>query len=579
MTFRWKIFLAYMCVLGSFLSVYYVWTGRWIRTTYVEGVRQQLLREAELVESLLRTGSPEIDQQVDDLVSEGHRLTVIDEDGTVIGDSEFSSSALEGLDNHGRRPEVLEAKAKGVGSRLRFSQSVGEELLYVAVRATAEGPYIRVSTRVAGLQKATSDLRWTLAKRTVFLIGLGFPITFLLARYLSRTLDHLETAANKIAGGDFDVSIRAGGKDDVSRLGRAMQTMAHQLRDQVHTIESDRGHLQAVLDSMLEGVMVTDAESRITGSNPALLKIFGLREDPVGESLLAVLRNIEIQQQISNVRELTMGAERELQVGNLILFARSAPVRKGFEVAEVVTVFTDVTELRRLERARRDFIGNVSHELRTPLTSIAGYTEALIEGKGLDDMQAGFLRKIERNSAQLQEIVDALLELARIEQGDVGPNSEEIDFPRLFSEIRGDLSAGLVGKPVKLEFSERIPSATIRAPEVYLKRVLLNLLDNSLKYTEEGLVRVTVDLQSEEVLIAVSDSGTGIPEQDLDRVFERFYRGAQAVSERVAGSGMGLAITKHMVEVMGGRIWMESQLKKGTTVFFTIPKRGSNHNE
>lgn len=579
MTFRWKIFLAYVCVLGSFLSVYYVWTERWLHTSYIEGVRQQLLREAELVESLLRVDSPDIDQQVDDSASEGHRLTVIDEDGTVIGDSAFSDAGLEGLDNHGRRPEVLEAKAKGVGSRLRFSQSVGEELLYVAVREAVEGPYIRVSTSVEGLEQVTSDFRWTLAKRTIFLIGLGFPVTFLLARYLSRTLDHLETAANKIAGGDFDVWIRAGGKDDVSRLGRAMQTMAHQLRDQVHTIESDRGHLQAVLDSMLEGVMVTDAEGRISGSNPAFLEIFGLREDPIGEPLLAVLRNIEIQQQISNVRKLTTSAEKELQVENLVLFARSAPVRKGSEVTEVVTVFTDVTELRRLERARRDFIGNVSHELRTPLTSISGYTEALIEGKGLGDMQVGFLRKIERNSAQLQEIVDALLELARIEQEHVGPNSEEIDFPRLFSEIRGDLLAGLVDRPVKLEFPERIPSTIIRAPEVYLKRVLLNLLDNSLKYTEKGFIKVAVDLQSEEVLIAVSDSGAGIPDHDLERVFERFYRGTQAVSERIAGSGMGLAITKHMVEVMGGRIWMESQLKKGTTVFFTIPKRGSNANE
>jgi len=579
MTFRWKIFLGYVCVLGSFLSVYYVWTERWLQTTYIEGVRQQLLREAELVESLLRMNSPDIDQQVDDSASDGHRLTVIHEDGTVIGDSEFSNIGLEALDNHGHRPEVLEAKVKGVGSSLRFSQSVGEELLYVAVREATEGPYIRVSTSVAGLRKATSDLRWTLAKRTIFLIGLGFPITFLLARYLSRTLDHLETAANKIAEGEFDLWIRAGGKDEFSRLGRAMQTMAHQLRDQVHTIESDRGHLQAILDSMLEGVMVTDAEGRITSSNPSFLKIFGLKENPAGEPLLAVLRNIEIHQQISNVRELRTGMEKELQVENLILFARSAPVRKGAEVTEVVTVFTDVTELRRLERARRDFIGNVSHELRTPLTSISGYTEALVEGQGLDDMQIGFLRKIERNSTQLQEIVDALLELARIEQDHVDPKNEQIDLPRLFSEIRGDLSARLVDRKVELEFPERIPPTTISAPEVYLKRVFLNLLDNSLKYTEEGSIKVAVELQSEEVLIAVSDSGAGIPDHDLERVFERFYRGTQAVSDRIAGSGMGLAITKHMVEVMGGRIWMESQLKKGTTVFFTIPQISSDANE
>lgn len=579
MTFRWKIFLGYVCVLGSFLSVYYVWTERWLQTTYIEGVRQQLLREAELVESLLRMNSPDIDQQVDDSASDGHRLTVIHEDGTVMGDSEFSNIGLEALDNHGHRPEVLEAKVKGVGSSLRFSQSVGEELLYVAVREATEGPYIRVSTSVAGLRKATSDLRWTLAKRTIFLIGLGFPITFLLARYLSRTLDHLETAANKIAEGEFDLWIRAGGKDEFSRLGRAMQTMAHQLRDQVHTIESDRGHLQAILDSMLEGVMVTDAEGRITSSNPSFLKIFGLKENPAGEPLLAVLRNIEIHQQISNVRELRTGMEKELQVENLILFARSAPVRKGAEVTEVVTVFTDVTELRRLERARRDFIGNVSHELRTPLTSISGYTEALVEGQGLDDMQIGFLRKIERNSTQLQEIVDALLELARIEQDHVDPKNEQIDLPRLFSEIRGDLSARLVDRKVELEFPERIPPTTISAPEVYLKRVFLNLLDNSLKYTEEGSIKVAVELQSEEVLIAVSDSGAGIPDHDLERVFERFYRGTQAVSDRIAGSGMGLAITKHMVEVMGGRIWMESQLKKGTTVFFTIPQISSDANE
>ena len=576
MAFRWKLFLAYVCLLVSILSVYDVWTEQWLRTTYLEGVHQQLQREAELIGSLLSSDAPDIDQQVDASAREGRRLTVVDQSGRVIADSAFSGDDLVALDNHGRRPEVLEAKVHGVGSRLRFSRSVGEELLYVAVRTGDGRAYVRVSTSVAGLEQATSDLRWTLVARTILLIAIGLPLAFLLARHFSRTLSHLEGAARRIAAGDFDVPIQAGGRDDVSRLGRTMQSMAHQLRDHVQTIESDRSHVQAVLNSMTEGVMATDSGNRIVESNPALLEILGLRSDPFGKPLLEVLRNIEIQQQIEGVRGTGLGAEKEVQVAGLRLVARSAPLRAGSEVTGVVTVFTNVTELRRLERARRDFIGNVSHELRTPLTSISGYTETLLDGRTLGDVETGYLGKIEHNAAQLQEIVDALLELARIEHREESPARRKIDFSHLMGEIQRDFAAELADRPIQIEFPKNVPSETIRVPEAYLKRVLLNLLDNALKYTSEGHIQVGFEKNDEEYLFSVKDTGAGIPDQDLDRVFERFYRGAQAVSGRISGSGMGLAITRHMVEVMGGRIWLESQLKKGTTVYFTIPRKISD---
>ena len=470
-SFRWKLFIAYICLLIPALLVFYIWTERWLRSTYLEVVRDQLEREVRMLATVLDLDSPTLDEQVDKTVEGvGRRLTVIAVDGRVIADSSFSGVDLEAMDNHASRPEIVAANRQGVGSSLRFSNSVQQPFLYVAWTIPEQSVSIRVSTSVEGIEEAAAELRRALGGHTLVLILLGLPLAFLLSRHFSRPLGELDAAAGRIAAGDFSQPVQVRGTDEISHLGQTLQSMALQIEGQMLDLESERNHL------------------------------------------------------------------------------------------------------RRAELARKDFVGNVSHELRTPLTSITGYSETLLQSGELSEIQMKFLEKIYLNSVQLKEIVNDLLELSRLEGKDLELSYTAVSVEALEKELRSTLEAPLAEKEIDLVFRNDSGKASLRAPEIHLRRILLNLLDNAVKYTQKGQVEVLLESRDGELRVSVRDTGMGIAEQDVDRVFERFYRGAQARSESIPGTGLGLSIVKHVVELLGGRIWLESKLREGTTVSFTIPQ-------
>ncbi len=573
MSFRWKLFIAYIFLLVPALLVFYIWTERWLRSTYLEVVRNQLEREVRILATVLDLDSAKLDEQVDEAVEGvGRRLTVIAADGRVIADSSFSGSDLAAMANHATRPEIVAARRQGVGGSLRFSNSVGQPFLYVARAIPGQDVSIRVSTSVEGIEKAAAELRRALFGQTVVLILLGLPLAFLLSRHFSRPLGELDEAARRIAAGDFSQPFRVQGTDDISHLGQTLHSMALQIEEQLLDLESERNHLQAVLHSMEEGVMVTDQEGRITAANPALSRIFNLESEPLGKNSLEVVSSVEVQSGVQGVLEQGTISECEVETDGRYLAAAFAPIRSGEEVKGVVTVFHDLSELRRLERARRDFVGNVSHELRTPLTSISGYSETLLQSEDLNDLQVKFLEKIYLNAVQLNEIVNDLLELSRLESKDLELSYSAVSLEALEKELRNALEVPLSEKEIDLVFQDNSGVETFRAPEVHLRRILLNLLDNAIKYTQEGQVKVLLERRDGELRFSVRDTGMGIAEQDIDRLFERFYRGEQARSASLRGTGLGLSIVKHLVELLGGRIRLESQLREGTTVSFTIPQ-------
>ena len=571
MSFRWKLFIAYICLLIPALLVFYIWTERWLRSTYLEVVRDQLEREVRILATVLDLDSANLDDQVDKSVEGvGRRLTVIADDGRVIADSSFSGPDLEAMENHATRPEIVAARRQGFGSSLRFSNSVQQSFLYVARAIPESSVSIRVSTSVEGIEEAAAELRRALGSHTLVLILLGLPLAFFLSRHFSRPLGDLDAAARRIAAGDFSQPVQVRGTDEISHLGQTLQSMALQIEGQLLDLESERNHLQAVLRSMAEGVMVTDLDGRITAVNPALNRIMNLESDPFGKNPQEVFQSVEVQSGIRGVLENGATSECEVEAVGRHLAATFAPIRKGEEVKGVVTVFHDLSELRRAELARKDFVGNVSHELRTPLTSITGYSETLLQSGELNDIQMKFLEKIYLNSVQLNEIVNDLLELSRLESKDLELSYTDVSVEALEKELRNALEAPLAEKEIDLVFHNDSGKASFRAPEIHLRRILLNLLDNAVKYTQKGQVEVLFESQDGELRFSVRDTGMGIAEQDIGRVFERFYRGAQARSERVKGTGLGLSIVKHVVELLGGRIWLESRLREGTTVTFTI---------
>ena len=574
MNFRWKLFVTYICLLIPALLIFYFWTETWLQDTYLDVVRKELEREVKILSKLLDVNSQDIDEQVDSVVRDsGRRLTVIVADGKVMADSSFSGIDLEDMDNHGMRPEVVEARSQGLGSSLRFSNSVTKQMFYVAFFVADQDVFIRISTSVENIELVAADLRRVLAGHTLILILVGVFLSFLLSKQFSRPLGELAQSARSVAQGDFSNPFRVKGTDEIARLGQTLFGMAQKIQRQFTELESERNHLQAVLKSMDEGVMVTDQKGKITLANPALNQIFKLKTDPVRKNLLEVFRNVEVESGIKDVLENGEITQCEIETNDQCLRSVFAPIWVGENVMGVVTVFHDLSELRRLERARRDFVSNVSHEIRTPLTSISGYSETLINKGDLDEIQSRFLEKIYLNSVHLEEIVNDLLELSRIENKDLVFPYESLNMETLEKELREEVGEKLLKKKIKLVFQkDDFSRETFRLPKSHIMRILRNLLDNAIKYTKDGRIKVCLKRQNKDLMFSVSDTGIGIAEQDIDRVFERFYRGVQARSESLPGTGLGLSIVKHAVEQLGGSVSMESKFKQGTTVYFTIPQ-------
>jgi two-component system, OmpR family, phosphate regulon sensor histidine kinase PhoR len=308
--------------------------------------------------------------------------------------------------------------------------------------------------------------------------------------------------------------------------------------------------------------------------NPAFMAMFRVEKEPVGKMPLEVVRNSEIQKGIQQVLNSGNNHEEEVLAGEKVLLARFAPIGSGKQLAGVVTVFHDITRLRRLESLRKEFVSNVSHELKTPLTSIQGFAETLLEEKPRNPVHRDFLERIERNCQQLNQIIDGLFKLSSLESEDPPLEYQEIVFSQLVAELERDFEARLKEKDITLSSANRSGYEGFAAEPGYIKRVFHNLLDNALKYTECGEIRIEVDSSPGHLIFSVHDTGVGIPGGDLGRIFERFYRVHKDRSRQTGGSGIGLAIVKHIVQLHGGRVWAESELGRGTTISFTLPIAG-----
>jgi two-component system phosphate regulon sensor histidine kinase PhoR len=389
---------------------------------------------------------------------------------------------------------------------------------------------------------------------------------------LEASIGRLSDAARRITSGEFVSEITVHSRDELGGLARQMEEMSSRIQRHLGLLESERNHLTTVLNSMTEGVLVTDDRGRITISNPAFLTIFGLESDPSGRLPLEVIRNMAVRDGIERVLEDRRFHETEVRISEKVLIARFAALKVQQSVEGVVVVFHDISELRRLERLQREFTSNVSHELKTPLTSIQGYAETLLEEEGLQAVHRGFVERVYRNAAHLSEMIEELLSLARLETGQPWLTMDQIYFSVLMEELRADYSEELEKKGLRFEVSSSAGQDWFYASRQYIRSVFRNLIENSIKYTQEGSIEVEM-LQSEgSYRFCVRDSGIGIPKQDLDRVFERFYRVDKDRSRSSGGSGVGLAIVKHIVELHNGRVWAESALDEGTAVYFSFPR-------
>ena len=506
------------------------------------------------------------------------RISVIAADGRVLGDSDVAVDELPRLENHATRPEVLAALAGRVGRDRRTSASVGASLLYLAlpiVDGSRVIGVIRVALPVAEVTSSYAAIHRVMLAGGLVALAVAFGIGLFVARRVTKPVVQMQAIAHQMSQGDFTVRAPIRSPDEIGALGRALNGLAARLREKVHDLGHEQAKATAILDGMIEGVIAVDGRDVILLLNERARAMFGLDATRgEGKPFLEVIRNTELHEAfragraagestVSN-RELRLASpvERRVQVN-------AVPLRLGESEVGVVMVLHDVTELRRLEQVRTEFVANVSHELRTPLTAIQGYLETLLTGALEEPENARrFLEIVFRHTERLGRLLNDLTDLSNIELGRV---SLKLAPTRLDEAVDAVLAImDTKAKSGRVELGSQLPRdlPLVHADRDRLVQILLNLVDNAVKYTPEG-GRVTVRVREPAdggVEVDVVDTGLGIPPSDLPRITERFYRVDKARSRELGGTGLGLAIVKHLVFAHGGQLRIESEPGRGTTV-------------
>ena len=596
----WKLGLTYLALILGVLLAVDLYSSRVLRRDYIRAADDKLAA----LSNIAQARPPRLDDSVqlrawtEWMAESGARVTVIDHAGVVLGDSAHDPETME---NHSNRPEIRQAFTTGTGQSVRHSATLGRDLVYQAIRyqPTAGPPVvIRMALPLAQINVALRELRNRLLAASFVVLILGGVISFAVSRAFSARVERLKAFSRRVAQGDFRPLPADRPRDELADLADALNETAAQMDRTIRSLSAERNRSGAILRSMGEGVGVIDAQERFVFSNRAFSEILNLDTAAIeGRPVIEVVRNSELLGLIrralrgeEGVRgHITMGIiqQRSFSVtaapvhvleapppeGSPGIAAGEAPATPEGTPSGAVVVLHDLTELRRLERVRQDFVANVSHEFKTPLTAIQGFAETLLAG-ALDDPKNNrrFLEIIRDHAARLARLTDDLLKLARIEAGKLEIEFSSVNIIQLIEGCAETTLLKAGQKQISLEIDVPPGLPAMRGDASLLRDVLQNLLDNAVQYTSPGgHIRVSAAVGAREAVITVADTGIGIPLADQERIFERFYRVDAARSREAGGTGLGLSIARHIVEAHGGRIWVESEVGVGSKFSFSIP--------
>jgi two-component system, OmpR family, phosphate regulon sensor histidine kinase PhoR len=435
--------------------------------------------------------------------------------------------------------------------------------MYVAA-AMDNRTVVRVALPLHEIALTTARVRRTVAIASVIVVLLALPVVFWLSRRLTDALDGMRAMATRVAAGDFSLRAPEAGGAELQELGTALNEMSRQLETRLRELTAEKADLNATLSSMSEGVLVADGTGKIRLANQALRRQFQLGDEVIGKTVLEAFRNVGLAELVSatGMKEVTF-----LQPDERV-FAVTAATLSG--AAGAVAVFHDITRLKHLENIRKEFVANVSHELRTPLSIIKGYVETLLDDQPPDVATSQqFLETIQRHTRRLESLIDDLLSISELESQQARLSLAPVSLRAVAAAVLEEIRPRAGGKCISVE----VPDLRVRADADRLRQVLLNLLDNAIKYTQDGgQIRITARPVSGDAEVCVADNGPGIAPEHLARIFERFYRVDKARSRELGGTGLGLSIVKHIVQAHGGRVWAESELEKGSRFYFTLPQ-------
>lgn len=573
---RWRIAILYAALILVTMLGLAIYVSSFLRNTYMDDLRSKQATEArmvgEVILPVLEEAQGDLDR-IDQAAKKwaqvlGARVTIMASNGVVLGESDEDRTQMV---NHRDRPEVILALSKGEGSSIRFSHTVGYDMLYTAVQVDSQH-LIRVAVPLDRIQAHIARLQQAIFVASFLVTGIAILLAAWIAGRTSRPVRELTNAVLRMTAGEVTNQPVTQTADEVGRLTQAFNLMSIRLNEQLKAYETERVKLMAVLEKMTDGVLLIDHLGNIQLINQAGEKMFGAtQEAALGKPLAEIVRYYQPYELWQKCQESGRAESAPIDLAKqYILHGNAMPLGQALP-GSILLIFQDMTRQHQIETLRRDFISNVSHELRTPLAALKALTETLQDGACDDPPVARrFLEQMEAEVDSLSLMVTELLELSRIESGRV-PLSLMATRPFDILVPAGEriqLQAERAGLAMEIKCPDDLP--LVQADANRIQQVVVNLLHNAIKFTPEGgRVKLSATYQAGDIVFSVSDTGIGIPPDDLPRIFERFYKADRA--RATSGTGLGLAIARHLVEAHGGKIWAESELGKGSSFFFTIP--------
>ncbi len=584
----YTFFLSYLAIIILLAVGFSLYSRNLLRDFYISSLDKVLDQKTRiLARQLPWSNEPgSLDSICQTLADElGVQITVIAADGTVIGDSDEPARKPE---NHDSRPEVIEALSQGAGSAVRYSTSVQHDLLYRAYRQTdgARQRVLRVAVSLSEVQGVTRSLGHTLLLGVLLCSLFGLVVAYFFSRRLSNRVNRLTEFSKAVADGQFAQPVLPrSGDDELDILEQNLRDMSLKIRDNINALKTEKEKVDSILRCMVEGLVVVDSKGKVLLINEQAKAMFGVTEEQIRDgSFVEISRSPEIRTVLrellaSNFAKNTYSKRVSVEDGRWFT-VNAVSLRNGTErPSGSILVFHDVTEIQRLETVRSDFVANVSHELRTPLTAIRGYVETLLHHPPPDPSDTKqFLSIIDRHSERLSRLTEDLLVLSDLESGTRKMTFKPVETGQLIQRVLEVFWDRAVKKKVTLSYSMSSGLPPILGDYDRLQQLFINLVDNAVKYTPAGgtvtIIPTPIPASAQTdagVEIAVADTGAGIPEKDMPRLTERFYRVDKARSRELGGTGLGLAIVKHIVQAHGGELKIESMINKGTTVRVLLP--------
>ena len=568
---QYPLFAAFLGVIGLLLVLIVLLVSSGLRKELGLTVRADLERQLALGEWVVQeAGLVDLDSLAREITDRiGYRVTFIDPEGSVLGDSYVELGRLPEVENHYDRPEVQDLLVSGetVSFAERTSETVAESLLYAARLITLDGSSVimRIAARQTDIERTVSGVQRTVALTGLLAMLFALAAAYMISIALTKPLVLLAQRARQFSKEDYTVRVPDTKVTELQDVADAFNLLTDELQSRLTELGHEREEMQTLIDCMAEGVIALSEDARVIRMNRSARALLELLDTPAFAPVNSVVSDNKLRSILED-SVIRPGNSDEVEVNGRHLLVSSRALDPG----GAVTTLLDISEIRRLEQVRRDFVANASHELKTPLTSIRGYAETLLDDDPPEKLKLEFLTSIRKNTLRLEHLVEDLLDLSKLESGGWTGRRESVDTKEVAQEA-WQVVRDIEGKE-GISF-DILGDLRVMGDREGLFHVFRNLLENSIRHTDSGgSINVSMVLtQDSMVEVVISDDGDGIPAESLPRIFERFYRADSARARDFGGTGLGLAIVRHLVSEMGGEVVAESQLGQGTTVRFTVP--------